>query len=967
MGRELGRISGPLLADNLKRNGHDLAFESQLLYLDVRNNRIAVNANLSTAGPSVDLYVPIKVGTTNLIVDTEAEIANFTFTTNQIQDILGTITISPDQSNDPTITTPGISTDNFTIIGDTVTNTASDSNINLTPYAGSKVVFTTTKVNVNGNLHATGDITWDGDITFGNADTDTVTFDAKVASSIVPLQDNQVNLGSLSNTWANLYAVNLNATNIYSNNLTVDNINVALPQGNTIYVSVNGNDASSGIHQHAPLKSIAHALSIATAGTEVVIFPGTYTEEFPLTVPEGVSVKGTSIRAVTIQPTVETKSNDAFLLNDGVTVSFLTVTNFYYDSENNTGYGFKLANGFNLTAGTRSPYVYNVSVITKGSVTSESDPLGFNQADAGYGAYIDGSVVNALSSQASCLFYAVTFITPNANGIHATNGARVEIINCFTYYANHGIYLTRGTLGYASLGVKFGAEARGINNANVYGTHGIEADGADTLCYIINHNFAYVGSGSDSSNNPATAIQANEVVAINGGEIQYESTDQLGDFRIGDIFYVQQSTGNVYFDARAINFTAKGNIELEGINGTTLINATAVEVANIRLRNNTIDSFIGPVNFLAYSETTTLNTNVNVTGDLSVSGDTNIRGNITFGNIASDVVTIADYLTQTIKPDLNNQFALGSSSKVWKTLYTSLSDFGNVQFSENTVTTLSSSLLLQSHTGNVNVEYLKFNDNTITNVWPTPSTNTQRSIVLSPNGNGHVKVDKTTSVILPKGTNTNRTLSANGEMRYNTLYNNIEAFESSGYVNFIDLYSQDQLTYITGELTPNASDDTLRFGVHGTVTTTVTPTALTTVNLTAGNVSAHQNIIQNTNSSNNLTLAPSSGLVNVLDFATFDNFQTLTNNSNTALTMLSSGTGHWKFAGTGGVVIPLGTNTNHPVSPVEGTVRFNTDQNAGEIYSNTYGWMPWIGKANTVVTQEEDENLSIVYTLMLGL
>ena len=38
----VGRISGPLLKANLLRNGVDLAFETDLLYLDVNNNRIVL-------------------------------------------------------------------------------------------------------------------------------------------------------------------------------------------------------------------------------------------------------------------------------------------------------------------------------------------------------------------------------------------------------------------------------------------------------------------------------------------------------------------------------------------------------------------------------------------------------------------------------------------------------------------------------------------------------------------------------------------------------------------------------------------------------------------------------------------------------------------------------------------------------------------------------------------------------------
>ena len=38
----VGRISGPLLKSNLLRNGVDLAFETDLLYLDVSNSRVGI-------------------------------------------------------------------------------------------------------------------------------------------------------------------------------------------------------------------------------------------------------------------------------------------------------------------------------------------------------------------------------------------------------------------------------------------------------------------------------------------------------------------------------------------------------------------------------------------------------------------------------------------------------------------------------------------------------------------------------------------------------------------------------------------------------------------------------------------------------------------------------------------------------------------------------------------------------------
>ena len=49
----IGRISGSVLKSNLTRNGTDLAFETNLLYLDVTNNRVGIG----TSSPSTTLDV----------------------------------------------------------------------------------------------------------------------------------------------------------------------------------------------------------------------------------------------------------------------------------------------------------------------------------------------------------------------------------------------------------------------------------------------------------------------------------------------------------------------------------------------------------------------------------------------------------------------------------------------------------------------------------------------------------------------------------------------------------------------------------------------------------------------------------------------------------------------------------------------------------------------------------------------
>ena len=71
----IGRISGPLLKSNLLRNGVDLAFETDLLYLDVTNRRIGVK----TTSPQYTLDVQGVARVTDLeITNNSFQVGNVT-------------------------------------------------------------------------------------------------------------------------------------------------------------------------------------------------------------------------------------------------------------------------------------------------------------------------------------------------------------------------------------------------------------------------------------------------------------------------------------------------------------------------------------------------------------------------------------------------------------------------------------------------------------------------------------------------------------------------------------------------------------------------------------------------------------------------------------------------------------------------------------------------------------------------
>lgn len=246
---QMGRIGGPLLADNLLRNGADLAFETDLLYLNVGSKYLGINTN----GPSSDLVIGTalsnggtgtsSIQTVNLIA-TSTTIANWSIATNTIQQLTGGITIQPNQSSNPTIVTPGLSTANLYFSGNTLTDTVTNDSVNLSPNGTGQVVISNgnsnVQVTVNASLHATGNITWDGNITLGNETTDLVTITAEVNSNILPSVTAVDNLGSNSLQWRNVYTKSMTTLSgqtapINASTATIGNFTLT---GNTIANSV---------------------------------------------------------------------------------------------------------------------------------------------------------------------------------------------------------------------------------------------------------------------------------------------------------------------------------------------------------------------------------------------------------------------------------------------------------------------------------------------------------------------------------------------------------------------------------------------------------------------------------------------------------------------------------------------------------------------------------------------------------
>ena len=167
---------------------------------------------------------------------------------------------------------------------------------------------------------------------------------------------------------------------------------------------------------------------------------------------------------------------------------------------------------------------------------------------------------------------------------------------------------------------------------------------------LTGHDFLDIGTGSFTETNypnaPTTPpIQANETVDNNGGRVFYTATDQDGNFRVGDLFTIEQSTGVATLNADAFNIAglqelSLGEVTLGGNSAT--VNEFSTDPFFTANSDNVIPTQRA---VKAYIESqiggggATLNVNSVTAGDIFIGADTittlsgspiNINANVVF-------------------------------------------------------------------------------------------------------------------------------------------------------------------------------------------------------------------------------------------------------------------------------------------------------------------------------------------------
>lgn len=682
---QVGRISGPLLQANLERQGKDLAFlnnesSTKLLYLDVNNNRVGINRDSATQTLDIN-----GLGRISDLISSAGTLGNLEFRDSTIESPVGDILLNAADR----ISMSAIDNGTILIDDNNIQTTISNASLDLKPAVGGSVSVTN-NLNVDSNIYTPGNIKIDGNIIFGNEQSqDTIQFNTEVNSNIIPDENQPSNLGSPTKRWRDLYTRLVNGEAIEAAQVDASGVDFTLRQGNIFYVDTNGDDANTGDHPQDPYRTLKRALDAADGSdlqpVKIFISAGEYEEQFPLEVPSYVSIVGSDVRNTIIKPAFGFEYKDAFLLDGDSTVQNITVKDFLYDD--NTGYAFRFRP--NAVIKERSPYIQNVTVITKGTETTQEDPRGFLSRDAGGGAYVDGAVLNSSSESASMLFNGCTFITPGADALVMTNGVRVEWLSCFTYFAYRGLYAFNNSTGRVvqSGETKFGAEMRSIASANVYGTYGAVADGDDCLLYLINHNFAYIGVDNRIDNDNTLAQEEQEVVEENSGRIVYTSIDHTGKYKVGDAFFVDFDSGITSLDVSTLTADAFTTIRLEDNGNQTIFDVNQLRTGNLVFTDNLLESLNGDIN-ISSAVDINLNSNVDIEKNLTIRDDFSFGGSLNLlGNQATDTVTFEVDIEQDFLPDKNLAHRLGKSDKTWARVWLSQIHSDAVDIQNNFITT----------------------------------------------------------------------------------------------------------------------------------------------------------------------------------------------------------------------------------------------------------------------------------------
>lgn len=181
---------------------------------------------------------------------------------------------------------------------------------------------------------------------------------------------------------------------------------------------------------------------------------------------------------------------------------------------------------------------------------------------------------------------------------------------------------------------------------------------------LTGHDFLNIGVGNTSVSgypnvNTALTIQANETVAVNPGRVYYTSTDQDGNFRVGQYFAVNQATGQATLNASAFNLSGLSSLRLGSIGAQigALISqfSTDVTLSANSDSNCPTEKAVKTYVDTKFANSPVLSGNVVINGNFYVSGNT-----VTIGTENATLTDNMIYLNEPAEATITNAVGNGS-------------------------------------------------------------------------------------------------------------------------------------------------------------------------------------------------------------------------------------------------------------------------------------------------------------------
>lgn len=368
------------------------------------------------------------------------------------------------------------------------------------------------------------------------------------------------------------------------------------------YVAPDGSDTNNGESLAAPFATIKAGVAAASAYTAlsptnratIFLKTGTYIEDNPVVFGPRVTLWGDNLRSTSVVPANTTA--DIFHLRNGCYVSGVTFRGHISPS---AAVAFPADGTPVNNIITTSPYVQNCS-----SITTTGTGMRVDGSKAGglksmvtdsYTQVNEGGVGIHILNQGYAQLVSI-FTICTEKGIWCESGGTCSVTNSNSSFGTYGL-VADGVVPYSNPGFTNGVDQTGqfisldglserptINQAisfdggatlyDIWGSTPLSSgasviqlsqelvtpipDNTPVTFYIrsvisaSSHTFEYIGTGTSLANAlPATgaqAIPANEVIQTNGGEVIYTSTDQRGNFKVGDQLTINGATGTITGD-----------------------------------------------------------------------------------------------------------------------------------------------------------------------------------------------------------------------------------------------------------------------------------------------------------------------------------------------------------------------------------------------------------------------------------